>query len=106
MDLTRSFAAFKKKIVTKSSSEHHSILVFDEIQVRKEMKVHAETMTYAGFADFGEVASPSGELADHKLVFILLCIWFYYSQPVTVFASKGPTRGGSRTASNERHPVA
>uniref|UniRef100_A0A131YDP2 Transposable element P transposase-like RNase H domain-containing protein n=1 Tax=Rhipicephalus appendiculatus TaxID=34631 RepID=A0A131YDP2_RHIAP len=62
------FAAFKKKIAKKSSSELHAILVLDEIQVRKEMSVNTKTMTNAVFVDPGEVASSSNALADHGLV--------------------------------------
>ncbi|KAH6925402.1 hypothetical protein HPB50_004948 [Hyalomma asiaticum] len=83
----------RKKIATKSSSERHGILVFDEIQVRKEMRVNTKTMTYAGFADFGEAARSSDELADHGLVFTFRAFGDSYSQPIAVFASKGPTRG-------------
>lgn len=71
----------------------YGILVFDEIQVRKEMRLKAKTMTYAGLADFGEAANSSDELADHGLVFTFHAFGDRFSQPVAVFASEGRTRG-------------
>lgn len=67
--------------------------MLDEIHVRKEMSVNAKTMTYARFADFGEAENSSSELADHGLVFTFRAFGDSYSQPVAVFASRGPTRG-------------
>lgn len=85
--MTHFFAALKRKIVTKSSSECHDISVFDEIQERKEM-----TVTYAGFADFDDEPICSNELAGHGLVFTFHAFGDSYSQSVAVLARKRPTK--------------
>ncbi|KAH6947068.1 hypothetical protein HPB50_016987 [Hyalomma asiaticum] len=88
----RFFLAFKKKLACKDKFQRHGVLVFDEIQVRKEMRVNSKTMTYTGFSDFGEIQPGGEELADHGLVFSFRSFGDRYSQPVAVFASKGPTK--------------
>lgn len=91
---TRFFAALKKKLAMKNEFQRRGILVFDEMQVRKEMRVHSKTMTYSGYSDFGDTASStSNDLADHGLVFTFRSFGDSYSQPIGVFASKGPTKG-------------
>lgn len=69
------------------------MLLFDEIQVRKEMAVNSRTLIYAGLTDHGEQGNQSNQLADHGLVFAFAPFAENYLQPVAVFASKGPTRG-------------
>lgn len=90
---SRFFAAFKKKMATKDEFQRHGILVFDEMVVRKEIRVHSKSMTYVGFSDFGDAATASDNLADHGLVFTFRAFGDNYSQPIAVFASKGPTKG-------------
>lgn len=58
----------------------------------KEMGVHAKSMTYTGFNDFGDTAAASNELADHGLVFTSCSFGGHYSQPITVFARKRPRK--------------
>lgn len=86
------FNAFKKMSM-KDAYQRHGILVFDEVQVRKELSVNSKTMTYTGFANFGEAVKAPDELADHGLVFTFQSFGDSYSQPIAVFASKGPTKG-------------
>ncbi|KAH8039620.1 hypothetical protein HPB51_007820 [Rhipicephalus microplus] len=86
------FAAFKKKLLSKDTFQRHSVLVFDEIQVRKEMRVNSKTMTYTGFSDFGDIQLAGEELADHGLVFTFCSFGDKFSQPIAVFASKGRTK--------------
>lgn len=89
----RFFAAFKKKLATKDTFQRHGILVFDEMQVRKEISVHSKSMMYTGFADYGETSVAQDDFADHGLVFTFRSFGDNYSQPIAVFASKGPTKG-------------
>ncbi|KAH8018262.1 hypothetical protein HPB51_000873 [Rhipicephalus microplus] len=86
------FAAFKKKLLSKDTFQRHGVLVFDEIQVRKEMRVNSKTMTYTGFSDFGDNQPAGEELADHGLVFTFRSFGDKFSQSIAVFASKGPTK--------------
>lgn len=89
----RFFAAFQKKMATKDSYQHHGILVFNEIQVRQKMTVHSKTKTCSGFTDFGESLPRKEQLADHGLVFMFRSFGDAHSQPIAIFASKGPTKG-------------
>lgn len=89
------FKAFKVKIATKSEFQRRGMLIFDEIQVRKEISVNSKTMTYTGLVDHGETNDQSSELADHGLVFAFAPFGENYLQPVAVFAPKGPNQGDS-----------
>lgn len=42
------FKAFKMKISSKPQFQRRGMLIFDEIQVRKEISVNSKTMTYTG----------------------------------------------------------
>lgn len=42
------FKAFKMKIFSKPQFQRRGMLIFDEIQVRKEISVNSKTMTYTG----------------------------------------------------------
>ncbi|KAH6947991.1 hypothetical protein HPB50_022404 [Hyalomma asiaticum] len=64
-----SFEALKVKISSKAAFQHRGMLIFDEIQVWKEMYVNSKTMTYAGLVNHGEGISQKDELADHGFVF-------------------------------------
>ncbi|KAH9368344.1 hypothetical protein HPB48_004536 [Haemaphysalis longicornis] len=79
-------------MATKDEFQRHGILVFDEMVVRKEMRVHSKSMTYVGFSDFGDAATASDDLADHGLVFTFRAFGDNYSQPIAVFASKVPRK--------------
>ncbi|KAH7964173.1 hypothetical protein HPB51_027589 [Rhipicephalus microplus] len=87
------FKALKIKVAGKTAFQRRGILILDEIQVRKEMAVNSQTMTYTGLVDQGEKNNQSKELADHGLVFAFAPFGETYLQPVAVFASKGPTKG-------------
>ncbi|KAH9378424.1 hypothetical protein HPB48_018102 [Haemaphysalis longicornis] len=56
------------------------------MKVRKEMRVHAKSLTYSGFSDFGDTADASDDPAQRSF-------GDRYSQPIAVFASKRPTKG-------------
>lgn len=87
------FQALKIKVCMKTPFQRRGMLIMDEIQVRKEMAVNSQTMTYAGLVDHGESNSQSSELADHGLVFAFEPFGENYLQPVAVFVSKGSTKG-------------
>ncbi|KAH9367508.1 hypothetical protein HPB48_009062 [Haemaphysalis longicornis] len=90
---SRFFTTFKNKLAGKETFQKHGILIFDEIHVRKEMRVNVTTMSYTGHADFGGEVEVPEQLADHGLVFTFRPFGDNYSQPVAVFASHGPTKG-------------
>lgn len=69
------FKAVKIKVVKKTPSQCRRMLILDEIQVRKEMAVNLQTVTYADLVDHGELGPQSNELADHGLVFSFAPFW-------------------------------
>lgn len=83
----------KKKMATKDNFQHHGISAFDEMVVRKEMRVHSKSVTYVSFTDFDDAATASDDLADHGLVFTFRAFGDNYSQPIAVFARNDPTKG-------------
>lgn len=78
-------AAFKNKTTCKDVFECHGILVFAEIQVRKEMSVYSKSVTYYGFSDFGDCVATCDDLADHGPVLTFRAFGDIYAQLVTVF---------------------
>lgn len=80
----------------KSDIQKHGILLLDEISVRESVSVRSKTLTYCGLIDFGVdgyQASNLDEKADHALVIMFQPLADSYSQPIAVFASKGPVHG-------------
>ncbi|KAF0682199.1 THAP-type domain-containing protein, partial [Aphis craccivora] len=73
----------------------HGILVFDEIFLRESLSVNTNKLTYIGFEDLGDgiTSERYGEKADHGLVFLFRSLASSYSQPIAMFASKGPIPG-------------
>ncbi|KAH7950320.1 hypothetical protein HPB49_022399 [Dermacentor silvarum] len=84
------FEAFKKRLLSKKDIQRHGMLVFDEIQVRQGREVNAKTFSYIGQVQHHDTSEPP--LADHALVFMFVPFADSYTQPVGVFASKGPTK--------------
>lgn len=90
---SRFFAALKKKLATKNDFQRHGILVFDEMQVRKEVRVHSKTMTYSGYSDFGDIeGSTTNELADHGLVLLFVRLETITLNQLQLLQAKGPLR--------------
>ncbi|KAH7973977.1 hypothetical protein HPB49_008083 [Dermacentor silvarum] len=87
----RFFEAFKKRLLSKKDIQRHGMLVFDEIQVRQGREVNAKTFSYIGQVQHHDTSEPP--LAHHALVFMFVPFADSYTQPVGVFASKGPTKG-------------
>lgn len=76
-----------------TSSQKHGVLVFDEICVRESINVNCQTLTYSGLEDFGSEVNSSGLKANHCLVFLFQSLTANFSQPIAVFASRGPVKG-------------
>jgi len=89
------FALFKKHLGNKSTIQKHGIILVDEISVREALTVCSKSLTYKGLVDFGEdyKASDINEKATSCLVFMFQPLAATYSQPVAVFASRGPVVG-------------
>ncbi|KAH7942060.1 hypothetical protein HPB49_020112 [Dermacentor silvarum] len=93
------FAALKEKLEPKPNFQKHGMLLFDEIQVRERKCVNSKTLTYTGLVDHGhggnhaESSADTAGLANHALVFMFIPFGESYTQPVGVFASRGPTKG-------------
>lgn len=59
-------------------------------------KVNTKTLTYKGLVDFGkdgEQAADLNDKANHGLVIIFHPLCDDYTQPIAVFASRGPVKG-------------
>lgn len=96
------FKLFKKKIETKSTMQKHGLIVFDEISLRENISVKSHTLTYSGLIDFGREgefcnelpkANRLDDLANHGLVILFQPLADTYTQPIAVFASRGPVKG-------------
>jgi len=96
------FELFKKKIESKNTMQKHGLLVFDEISVRENISVKSHTLTYSGLIDFGkedevcnQLPTPNSldDLAYHGLVLLFQPLANTYTQPIAVFASRGPVKG-------------
>lgn len=89
------FALLKKHLENKTEFQKHGILLVDEISVRESITVCSKSLTYRGLVDHGEdyKASDINEKATSGLVFMFQPLADSYSQPVAVFASRGPVVG-------------
>lgn len=82
--------------------QKHGLIVFDEISVRENLAVKSRTLSYSGLVDFGKEdevcselpkATTLDDLANHGLVLLFQPLADNYSQPIAVFASRGPVKG-------------
>lgn len=87
------FQLLKKKFSMLTFNQKHGMLIFDEICVRESISVNSKTLNYSGLEDFGENVQSSGLKANHCLVFIFQSLAANISQPIAVFASRGPVKG-------------
>lgn len=90
------FKLFKKKFSMKEENQKKGILVLDEIFLRSSIAVNSRTLTYSGLEDFGDeikTNSKDSEKADHGLVLMWQSLAECFTQPIAVFASKGPVKG-------------
>lgn len=90
------FKLLKKKFSNKTQQQRTDVLLLDEIFLRTSINVKTRTLTYSGLEDFGgeiENKVNSSELADHGLVFMWKSLGDDVTQPIAVFASKGPVKG-------------
>jgi len=85
----------KKKFSNKTQQQRTDVLLLDEIFLRTSINLKTRTLTYSGLEDFGgeiENKVNSSELADHGLVFMWKRLGDDVTQPIAVFASKGPVK--------------
>jgi hypothetical protein len=90
------FEIFKLTLEKKEEKQKHGVILLDEIHLRESISVNSKKLTYSGLIDFGidgPRASNLNEKADHGLVIMYQPIADFYSQPIGVFASKGPVSG-------------
>jgi hypothetical protein len=81
---------------SRTDLQKYVVLIFDEVSVRKSLKVDPKTLHYQGIIDFGkdDIGSTDNEqLADHGLVFGISALADDYFQPIGCFAAKGATNG-------------
>lgn len=63
---------------------------------RESVTVNTKTLEYKGLVDFGEEGAGSvnfSDRANHGLVLMFQPLADNYTQPIAVFASKGPVKG-------------
>lgn len=73
--------------------QRHGMLVFDEVFLRESLRVDSQTLTYIGLEDFGSEVPTTGLKANHGLVFLFQSFAANFTQPIAVFASRGPVKG-------------
>ncbi|XP_039310108.1 uncharacterized protein LOC120358794 isoform X2 [Solenopsis invicta] len=87
---------FKKFIEKKTSLQKHGLLLIDEISLRESISVNSSNLTYKGLVDFcedGKKAKCLDEKATSGLVLMFQPLADKYTQPIAVFASRGPVKG-------------
>lgn len=81
----------------KDEKERHGILLIDEMATRESVNVKSKTLTFSGLVDFGNDNSKGetfNDKANHGLVFMYQPLnALNAAQPISVFASRGPTEG-------------
>ena len=90
------FKLLKKKFTTKTEKQKIGVLLFDEVFLRESLSVNSRTLTYTGLEDYGkeiENKIKSSEKANHGLVLMWQSLADNFTQPIAVFASKGPVKG-------------
>lgn len=91
------FFAVLETTFSKMEEKHkHGILLIDEIGTRESVAVNSQTLTYTGLIDFGEdgpTATTFKDRANHGLVIMYQSISTKHTQPIAVFASRGPVGG-------------
>jgi len=96
------FELFKKHLSAKNNFQKHGLLIFDEISLRESISVNSKTLSYTGLIDFGKDSEELDNLptavdinskATHGLVFLFQPLADSYTQPIGVFASRGPVNG-------------
>lgn len=81
-------------MLSKSDNQRKGILLLDEVYLRSSISVNSRTLSYTGLEDFGgELPSRDTQKADHGLVFMWSSLADNFTQPIAVFASKGPVKG-------------
>jgi len=87
------FQLFKKKIKMLRPEQRRGMLLFDEIFVRESINVDSQNLTYKGLEDFGGEVPTSGLKANYGLVFVFQSFSANFTQPIAIFASRGPVKG-------------
>lgn len=87
---------FKLALDKKQEYQKHGIILLDEIHLRECVNVNSKNLTYTGLINFGTDGKKPYDLdekADHGLVIMFHPLADFYSQPIAVFASRGPVSG-------------
>jgi len=69
------------------------MLIYDEIILGESIDVDSKTLTYTGIENFGRNFETSGLKANHGLVIMYQSLYANFSQPIAVFAFRGPVQG-------------
>lgn len=90
------FEMFKLTLDKKEDVQKHGVILLDELHLRESIDVNSKRLTYTGLIDFGNDGPQSTNIdkkANHGLVIMFKSIVDCYSQPIGVFASRGPISG-------------
>lgn len=90
------FEVLKVALNKKEEPLKHGILLLNEMSTRESVSVATKNLTYKGLIDFGSGEGRFTEFtekADHALVIMYQMLNDSYTQPIAVFASKGPVKG-------------
>jgi len=90
------FKLLEKKFSSKTEHQKLGCLIYDEIFLRESISVNSRSLTYLGLQDYGdEIPNKinTSEKANHALVLMWQSLADNFTQPIAVFASKGPVKG-------------
>ena len=87
------FAGLKLKLEEFPRKERRGILMFDEIQVKKNVDFRVETGKLVGMVDFGDLTTPENmfQEGDHALVFLFHPHMGGWMQTIGCFCAAGTT---------------
>lgn len=91
------FKLLKNKFSTKSEHQKKGIILLDEMFLRESLSLNSHSLTYIVLEDFGNeelVRKNSNLKANHGLVFMWQRLAENMVQPIAVYASAGPVKGG------------
>jgi len=86
-------AGLKKKLEGFPRNERRGVLMFDEIQITKNIDYRSETRTMIGMVDFGDLTTPEQRYqeGDHALVFLFQPHMSGWVQTIGCFCAAGTT---------------
>ena len=87
------FEGLRTKLSGFPQNERRGVLMFDEIQISKNLEFRSETGKIVGMVDFGDLTSPANQYqeGDHALVFLYQPHMSGWIQTIGCFCAAGTT---------------